>query len=35
LAFTLPDGRLIVVLVVLIGEQTATLAAILQPDPLA
>jgi len=35
LAFTLPDGRLIVVLVVLIGKQAAVLALALQPDPLA
>jgi hypothetical protein len=35
LAFMLPDGGLIVVLVVLLGEQTALLAATVQPDPLA
>jgi hypothetical protein len=31
----LPDGSLIVVLVVLIGKQAAVLALALQPDPLA
>jgi hypothetical protein len=35
LAFLLPDGSLIMVLVVLIGKQAAVLALALQPDPLA
>lgn len=35
LAFMLPDGTLIMVLVVLIGEQTAVLIVNIQPDPLS
>lgn len=35
LAFMLPDGGLVMVLIVLISEQTAVLALSLQPDPSA
>jgi hypothetical protein len=35
LGFMLPDGGLIVVLVLLLGKQTAVLAVAVQPDPLA